>query len=307
MPKMHIEKSVKIEKPVSEVYQMLNNFETWKTWSPWLITDPDAKVTIAEDKKSYEWTGPVTGDGNMKIFAEKENERIDMDLTFLKPWKSTAKVWMDVQTEGSGTRVKWGMDSKLPFFIFFMKKLMESMISMDYERGLSMLKEYAEEGKVSSQLEIVGPSTFKGGKYVGIKTTTKIDKMGEAMEKDFSKLMEHFQTKHADQVAGNPFSIYHKWDPVKQIAEYTAAIPVNNKVELLSGMIEGEYPQTKVYTIHHKGKYDYAGNPWSAAWGRKQAKLFKANKKLHPIEEYLNSPTNTAPDQLETRVHMAIK
>jgi len=307
MPKMHIEKSVKIEKPVAEVYNLLNNFDNWTPWSPWLITDPDAKVTVAEDKKSYEWTGPVTGDGNMKIYGGKENERIDIDLTFLKPWKSTAKVWFDLNTEGAGTRVKWGMDSKIPFFIFFMKNLMESMIGMDYDRGLSMLKEFAETGKVSSELDIVGKTNFPGGKYIGIKTSTSMDKMGESMEKDFTKLLEHVKGSHENAVAGNPFSIYHKWDPVKKQAEYTAAIPVNSKVDLLSGMFEGEYPATEMFTIHHTGKYEYAGNPWSAAWGRKQAKIIKANKKLHPIEEYLNSPKDTDPEKLETRVHMAIK
>ena len=31
---------------------------------------------------------------------------------------------------------------------------------------------------------------------------------------------------HSGLVAGNAFSIYHKWDVVKNLVEYTAAFPV---------------------------------------------------------------------------------
>ncbi|MEO9533246.1 MAG: SRPBCC family protein [Crocinitomicaceae bacterium] len=307
MPKLHIEKSILVDKPIAEIYNKLNNYNHWTPWSPWIITDPDAKVTIAEDAKSYEWTGPVTGDGKMAIFNEVENERIDIDLTFLKPWKSTAKVWFRFKEEGQSTRVYWGMDSSLPFFLFFIKNMMTAMIGMDYDRGLNMFKEYAEEGKVNSELTFEGHKTFNGCEYVGIKTSTTIDKISDAMKKDYTILMEHIMDKHQDKVAGNAFSIYHKWDPVKNIVEYTAAVPVSGDIEMLPKMIKGSYPKTKVFTVHHKGPYKHVGNAWSAQYGRKQAKVIDVNKKLHPIEEYLNSPTNTAENELESKVHFAVK
>ena len=124
MPKMNIDKSIVIDKPISEVYSTIRDFNKWTAWSPWIITDPEAKVTVAADNNSYEWVGPVTGEGNMKITSEKENERIDIDLTFLKPWKSEAKVWFIFKDEGGSTKVNWGMDSSLPFFLFWMKNMM---------------------------------------------------------------------------------------------------------------------------------------------------------------------------------------
>jgi predicted transcriptional regulator YdeE len=243
----------------------------------------------------------------MKITNEKENERIDIDLNFLKPWKSFAKVWLTFKDEGENTRVNWGMDSSIPFFLFFMKSMMEAMIGMDYTRGLNMMKELIEEGEVHSKLDFVGVSTFEGGSYVGIKTATTIDKIGEAMSADYTKLMEHMRGKHAAQIAGNPYSIYHKWDLVKNQVEYTAAVPISAKVQLLPGMIEGAVPKTKVHTIHHKGKSKHIGNAWSAQQGRQQAKVFSPNKKIHPIEEYLNSPMDTSENDLEVNIHFAIK
>ncbi len=307
MPKFHVDKSITINKPINEVYNTLNDYSKWTPWSPWLITEPDARVTVAPDNKSYEWQGKVTGEGNMKIYNEVENKKIEIDLTFLKPWKSTAKTWFDLSEDGQGTKVHWKMDSSLPFFMFWMKNMMTEMIGMDYNRGLGMLKEYVEDGKIDSNLDIKGMGTREGCDYVGIKTSTTIDKIGETMKRDYSKLLQHVKGGHSDKVSGNPFSIYHKWDPVSKKVEYTAAIPVNGKLEMLPGMIEGSYPTTKVHTIHHKGKMEHVGNAWSAQMGRVQAKIFKQNKKIHPVEEYLNSPMDTPENELEANIHFAVK
>ena len=70
-----------------------------------------------------------------------------MDLTFLKPCKSQAKVAFYLKEEGASTQVRWTMDSVLPFFLFWMKKSMEAYISQDYGRGLRLLKDFAVREK----------------------------------------------------------------------------------------------------------------------------------------------------------------
>ena len=156
MPKMNIDKSIVINKKPGEIFKYLNDFNEWVFWSPWLITDPDAKTKVSEDGKYNEWDGKVVGSGNMTILSEKENESIDYNLTFLKPWKSKAKVSFILKPTAEGTEVHWTMESGLPFFLFWMKKMMVAFIGMDYDRGLGMLKSYAEEGKVPSKLNIKG-------------------------------------------------------------------------------------------------------------------------------------------------------
>ncbi|MDG1476695.1 MAG: hypothetical protein P8Q14_06090 [Vicingaceae bacterium] len=70
MPKFHIDQATIINKPITEVHKSVSDFHTWSDWSPWLIADQDAKVTVKPDGKYYEWTGPVSGDGNMNMFKE---------------------------------------------------------------------------------------------------------------------------------------------------------------------------------------------------------------------------------------------
>lgn len=52
------------------------------------------------------------------------------------------------------------MDGKLPYFMFFMVKMMKNWIGMDYERGLAMLKEFIETGEVISRVEKTTISTI---------------------------------------------------------------------------------------------------------------------------------------------------
>lgn len=307
MPKIQVKRTVSIDKPASDVYAILSNLEQWKPWSPWLISEREAVVKVSDDKKFQEWEGKVVGSGQLQIANEVENKEINLDLTFLKPWKSRAKTSFYLNEKGNSTQVTWTMDSSLPFFMFWMKKMMTEMIGMDYDRGLTMLKEYVEIGKVNSELKVLGEHNYPSKQYIGIHRTTDLNNIGDAMKEDYEKLMPYMMENHQDKVDGNAFSIYHKWDPVKKVVEYTACVPVKSDVPLQSGMIKGTYSGGKMYSCEHTGPYKYAGNVWSAMYGRKMAKVFKENKKVHPIEEYLNSPTNTPENELKSVVRFAVK
>ena len=127
MPKFHVEKSVTIEAPLDKVKSVLSDFDQWSAWSPWLLMEPEAKVTVRDDKKYYEWDGQRVGAGNMELLNEQtkgNTSSLTYSLNFLKPWKSNADVSFELSEVDSGTKVTWNMDSSLPFFMFFMKKMM---------------------------------------------------------------------------------------------------------------------------------------------------------------------------------------
>ncbi|MEQ9231347.1 MAG: SRPBCC family protein, partial [Cyclobacteriaceae bacterium] len=70
MSKMHIERSIDIDAPVEKVFQVLNDFNQWAVWSPWLLIDEHPNVRVSEDAKFYEWEGKRTGSGKMQIISE---------------------------------------------------------------------------------------------------------------------------------------------------------------------------------------------------------------------------------------------
>lgn len=306
MPKTHVKKTIVINAPAHRVFSIINDFHHWTIWSPWLVAEPESEVKVREDGKFYEWEGKRVGAGEMTIINEDPDKLVDIDLTFLKPWKSTAKVKFILQPEGQKTKTSWIMDSSLPFFMFWMKKSMEAFIGADFDRGLKMLKEYVEIGKVNSKLEFKGVSQHAGGKYFGIKKDTTIDNL-QSMETDFGKLGEYLKSNNITPSAPL-FSIYHKWEMVKGQVSYTAAVPVEEfPANLPSDFVQGEIPASKIYTLRHIGSYDHLGNAWTTMYMMHRNKEFKPLKNVHPYEMYLNMPGEVPDEKLMTDIVFAIK
>ncbi len=304
MPKIYVRKSIQINAPASEVFLKLNDFHQWPAWSPWLIQEPEAAVNVAKDGKSYSWEGKRVGSGNMKVLSEIANQSLRCDLNFIKPWKSHAITGFQLKEKDGGTEVTWTMDSSLPFFMFWMKKRMVAFIGADYDRGLQMLKDLVEEGKVHSALDFKGESNFDGCTYIGVKTSCTTEEVGSKMSADFEKIMANVE--HSN-IAGTPLSIYHKWDLVNGTGSYTAAVPVKEVPNPLpDGMLSGSIPPTRIYTLRHTGKYIHLGNAWTTLYGMHRAKTLKMKKGIHPFETYINDPAEVAPEALITDINFAV-
>ena len=307
MPKLHVQKSIVINTPIDKAFNAVCDFNTWTQWSPWLIAEPEAQVTITDDARGYEWAGDITGKGSMKITDSSENKSIHIDLTFLTPYKSHAKVWFEFAEKEGGTEVSWFMDSSLPFFMFFMTKMMNALIGMDYQRGLYMLKDFLEDGTVHSKLERMGEKQYPGCQYIGINTHCNMADVGTQMGSDFEKLGAYFKDKE-EIIEGQGFSIYHKWEMVKGEVSYTSGFPVKSIPEDLPGdFTTGKIPEGTVYTTRHTGPYLHLGNAWSAMQMYSRSKVFKYNKKIHPFETYENMPGSVPDNELITDIHFPVK
>ncbi|MEM1294026.1 MAG: SRPBCC family protein [Verrucomicrobiota bacterium] len=307
MPKFHVEKSVVIESPREVVFDHLRDFKGWPEWSPWIITDPECTITFADDGSAYSWDGPVCGAGEMKVVNEQSPKLIESRLTFLKPWKSFADVRFTLVEVDEGTEVVWSMDSELPMLMFWMKPMMVAVIGMDYERGLNMLKARLETGTVPSKLEFPGQSTFDGVTFLGVRTRCPIPDMGTNMMRDFGKLGE-WMTEKEIAPAGDFLSIYHKWEPVKQIVEYTSAIPVESvPTDLPDSFLNGSIPSCDTFPIRHTGSYQHLGNAWSAGVHRSRNRIIKQSKLIHPFEVYETIPGSVPDDETITAVHFPLR
>jgi effector-binding domain-containing protein/uncharacterized protein YndB with AHSA1/START domain len=306
MPAFKVAKTITIQASLEKIYSIISDYHHWPAWSPWLITEPGVKVEVKTGGKEYNWNGKRTGSGEMKVLKENAPHRLDMVVHFLKPWKSTSPVWFELKQQGQATEVTWGMTASLPFFMFFMTKTMTAYIGMDYERGLRMLKDYAETGTVPSKLTFKGINQYAGNNYVGIKTTCAMDTLDTKMADDFGKLSA-WAAKNAHLMAGPGFSIYHTWDVVKNKVVYTSAFPVKEiPGQLPEGFISGSIPAIKVNTIAHTGPYKHLGNAWTTQYMMQRGKEFKYRKGIDPFEVYLNMPNEVPSEQLVTEIHFPV-
>lgn len=303
MPKFNVEKSVVINAPIEKVYAAIRDFHTWPTWSPWLIVEPGCEAKVSPDGMQNSWEGDIIGSGKMIIDSAEENKAINYTLTFLKPWKAVSPVSFSLDQTSDGVQVTWTMEGSVPFFLFFLKKMMGAMVGMDYERGLSMLKDMVETGTVPSKLDFPGVETVSECKYVGVRTVCSIQDIGEAMGADFEKLSSLL----GQEALAQSFSIYHKWDMVKGVCEYTAGCAVDSPPETLSsGFFVDTFPECQAYKVVHTGPYRHLGNAWSAGMMHGRAKVFKQSKKLHPFETYGNDPKVTPENDLITNIHFPV-
>lgn len=306
MPKLFVDRSIQIDAPVADVFAKLNDFNHWQSWSPWLIMEQGAKVTVSDDAKSYSWEGNRIGAGQMAITSEEANKKIQYDLEFLKPWKSQAKVWFDFAESAGGTKVTWYMDSSLPFFLFWMKAKTNAYIGMDYDRGLNMLKDYVETGSVPSELNLKGVETFGPANYVIKKTSTTIEDMPGDMQKDMGTLMEWAANNGGYE--GYPITVYHKFDFVNRKVTYSTGLPVKDlPANPGNGFATMSIPAIQTYTVEHKGNYKHLGNAWSTGMNLSQNSVFKGSKKQHPFELYISDPRETDPNENVSEIRFPIK
>ncbi|MEM6688932.1 MAG: SRPBCC family protein, partial [Planctomycetota bacterium] len=160
MPAYSVTRQICIDVPPEKAIEVVSDFATWQTWSPWLQADPEANVTVSQDSDSvgstYEWSGGVCGAGKL-THESIERHSTWSKLEFFKPMKSVCGTGFEaIANAKGGCDLTWKMEGKLPFFLFFMKSMIETFVGMDYERGLAMIKSYCESGEVPSKIEFLG-------------------------------------------------------------------------------------------------------------------------------------------------------
>lgn len=307
--KFNVEKSITIDAPVATVRSYVEDFNRWNDWSPWTICEPGCPVEVSgsvnEPGHSMSWDGEIIGSGRNTI-KTTDNDAIHYDLEFFKPWKSQAKTSFLFENLGHQTKVTWTMDSSMPFFMFFMIKTMRNWIGMDYERGLRMLKEMAEKGKVEAVTTNKGTMDYVGFSYVGIQRSVSFADMSGTMQKDFEKLVDDIVVK-GGKSAKHWVCIYSKFDLKNLAVTYIAAVSDEEAktLELGSDYIKGTIPDSKALEIKHDGSYEFLGNAWSM--GMMYLNKKKIKQKNFPFEQYWNSPMETRPEDLETSVYFPLK
>jgi hypothetical protein len=148
-----VERSISINRPLPEVFQYLKLIKNQDDWSPWKKKDPNMKQesfgTDGEVGFISKWEGnKEVGTGEQEIKRIVENETIEAQLRFYKPWKSQSDAFTKVDDLGDGlTKVTWGFAgfNKPPSNIFFLFFNMDKTVGKDFEEGLSDLKAILEK------------------------------------------------------------------------------------------------------------------------------------------------------------------
>ena len=147
-----VNRSVEINKPLSEVFNYLRSLKNQDNWSPWSQKDPNMKKsftgTDGEVGCISAWEGnKEVGSGEQEITAVVKDKVIESQLRFLKPFKSTSDAYLKVAKAGKGTKVTWGFTgkNKFPMSIMMLFMNMDKVVGKDFEQGLAKLKTLLEK------------------------------------------------------------------------------------------------------------------------------------------------------------------
>jgi hypothetical protein len=145
-----IGRDIIINKPKAVVFDYLRYLKNQNKFNVWARMDPAMKTTFTGTDgaqgfiSAWESDNKNVGMGEQEILKIVDGERIDYEIRFLKPFKSTS--WAYITTTSlndNQTRVYWEFNGNMKYptnlMMFFMN--MEKMIGNDLSKGLDNLKE----------------------------------------------------------------------------------------------------------------------------------------------------------------------
>ncbi len=151
---IRVRRSLLIDAPASEIFQLVDDFHNWKRWAPQDRTDPLMERTYSGPPSGKgamsNWRGQgSTGQGRMTVVESTSPEKIVVVADFEKPFPTHNRNEFTFVPSGHGTRVDWAMEGTN----LYIMKLMGVFLNMDhvmgqhFETGLQNLKQAAESDR----------------------------------------------------------------------------------------------------------------------------------------------------------------
>ncbi|PTM10781.1 MAG: transcription activator effector-binding protein [Bacteroidetes bacterium] len=278
------------------IYDYVNDFRTWESWSSWIEKKPDTKITYPEQTKgvggSYSWEDD-DGVGNMKTIAATPYESIEQSMQFdnYEPSKVT---WSFAPTTDGKTNVTWNMKGdKVPFgfklYAVFSGGF-DKMIGPDFERGLEKLDSLIVESTKKYEITINGITEYGGGFYLYKTTNAKDSNISQKMAEQYGSLMSYV-TQNNIAIAGMPLTVYNEMNTENGTVIMSNGLPVNQKIEVSedSDISCGYLPKTSVLKTTLTGNYTNLADAWDVALKYiADNNLVQSEEK--PFEIYTNDP-----------------
>ena len=148
--KAEVSRSISIDAPTSAIFPYVNSMQETEKWSPWLLHDPETKLTYSGPEagvgNTLYWSSDheQVGTGTQEIVESVENQSVKTSLDFGP--MGTASASFVLQPEGDQTQITWEFASNLGMnpMMRWMGLMMDNWVGGDYERGLENLKELVE-------------------------------------------------------------------------------------------------------------------------------------------------------------------
>ena len=304
--------------PIEVVYDNVNDFKNWPTWSPWLEKDTLAElsysdITFGKDA-SYSWKSndKEVGEGSMTTIESVSFRSILQKITFLKPWESESEVSWSFKPVSEGTEVTWSMKGEMSFgekaYMAF-NGGMDKIVGPDYEKGLDNLDAVLQTNMKKFSVNVNGLTTHGGGYYIYRTGSCKIDEY-PSKKNELMPQIDMYVDQNKISTAGPAFSLYHKVDVENNAVIFSCAIPVSEKVitNAASGLQTGFLKPFEAVKVTLYGNYSNIEKAWTEG-----VKFIKENglEEIHSmpaLEAYTTNPVLIPnPADWVTEIYIPVK
>lgn len=151
-PVFRVSRALAMNAPASAIYPHINSLAAWNAWSPWAKMDPHCKTVFEGSPEGkgciMHWDGNKdVGKGSLTITESVPNERVEIQLDFLKPFKGTSYATLALEPQASQTLVTWSMHGRNNFIGKALSCVMncEKMVGGQYQKGLENIRAIVEK------------------------------------------------------------------------------------------------------------------------------------------------------------------
>ncbi len=145
-----VERAITIAAPPEKVFAIAADLRRMPEWSPWVETDPSTRFSFEGPQEGtgqvMRWASnnPMVGSGTMTVTEALPFVRLATTSDYTGFGTSTAT--MSFAPDGTGTRVTWVFQSKLPGIIDRWAGLgMDKTIGAEFDAAFGRLKALAEQ------------------------------------------------------------------------------------------------------------------------------------------------------------------
>ena len=151
---VQIEEEITIAQPKEKVFEFLKYIKNHQQFGEWDKIDPEQERYYEGEDGTvgflYGWKSDheKVGHGELEISKITEDERLDFDLRFTKPFEANDTGYFSTESDKEqNTVVKWGYVGQLPYFILWFTPT-EEEIKTGFQKGLIDLKKILEKENI---------------------------------------------------------------------------------------------------------------------------------------------------------------
>ena len=309
------ERSKTINVPTAVVYEKVNDYKEWPSFSPWMEMDPEATLSYGDktsgDGASYSWKGDELGVGSMKTLSAEPHKKLEQKIEFVEPFESESNITWSFEPTENGTKVTWGMEGKQDFMTKLYTAAMGSIeknTAPQFERGLHKLDSLLVEDVKKYDITINGITEHSGGFYIYNTASAKIADMASKIAEMMPQVGSYAISNNIS-MAGAPFILYHKWDEENGTVMFSCCIPTASKMTTTeTDILTGQLPAFKALKTTLKGNYDHLTEAWDKTMAYIEEQPLKAAEDGPMIEAYVNDPDSVPnPKNYITEIYIAVE